>query len=235
MNIIWIGDSTLTELTLLGIAFVLSAVIGLERGRQAKSAGLRTHTLVGLGAAVFTLVSAYGFASVTGPSAIVDPSRIAAQIVSGIGFLGAGVIFVRQGAVSGLTTAASIWVTASVGMACGAGAPALAAMATALHLLAVLVLGKVGKRFAAPSSETVIRLRYKEGHGLLRTALALAAEGGIDVVVSTMKDISKPGKPRHEADLRVLDTRGRSIAPLLDAWSALPGAMRVSIRDRDDD
>jgi putative Mg2+ transporter-C (MgtC) family protein len=128
----WVSSTTWTETTLLGLAFVLSAVIGLERHRRFKSAGLRTHTLVGVGSAVFTLVSAYGFADVPGRgAAAVDPSRIAAQVVSGVGFLGAGVIFVRRGSVSGLTTAASVWLTAAVGMACGAGLPALAVMARA--------------------------------------------------------------------------------------------------------
>lgn len=89
MAIQWFGETTLTELTLLMIAFVLSAAIGLERGRKLKNAGLRTHTLVGLGSAVFTLVSAYGFATAVGPDVAIDPTRVAAQIVSGIGFLGA--------------------------------------------------------------------------------------------------------------------------------------------------
>lgn len=95
-----------TQALLLVAAFVLSAIIGVERELRHKSAGARTHVLVGLGAALFTLVSVYGFASAEGVTR--DPARIAAQIVTGIGFLGAGVIFVRQNIVSGLTTAASI-------------------------------------------------------------------------------------------------------------------------------
>jgi len=99
-------------------------VIGLERELDEKAAGLRTHMLVSLGAALFTMVGAYGFHDfLTGGGAIVrtDPSRIAAQVVTGIGFLGAGVIF-RQGfTVRGLTTAASLWVVAAGGMASGAG------------------------------------------------------------------------------------------------------------------
>jgi putative Mg2+ transporter-C (MgtC) family protein len=108
----------------LGVAAGLGAVIGLERELDEKAAGLRTHMLVSLGAALFTMVGAYGFHDfLTGGGAIVraDPSRIAAQVVTGIGFLGAGVIF-RQGfTVRGLTTAASLWVVAAVGMASGAG------------------------------------------------------------------------------------------------------------------
>jgi putative Mg2+ transporter-C (MgtC) family protein len=108
----------------LAVAALLGGAIGLERELDEKAAGLRTHILVAVGSALFTLVSAYGFHDfLTRGGAVVraDPSRIAAQIVTGIGFLGAGVIF-RQGAtVRGLTTAASLWVAAAVGMAAGAG------------------------------------------------------------------------------------------------------------------
>jgi putative Mg2+ transporter-C (MgtC) family protein len=108
----------------LGVAAALGAVIGIERELDEKAAGLRTHMLVSLGSALFTMVGAYGFHDfLVGGGAIVraDPSRVAAQIVTGIGFLGAGVIF-RQGfTVRGLTTAASLWVVAAIGMAAGAG------------------------------------------------------------------------------------------------------------------
>jgi putative Mg2+ transporter-C (MgtC) family protein len=100
------------------VAAALGGAIGLERELRERQAGLRTHLVVSVGAALFTLVSAYGFANFDGK---VDPTRIAAQIVSGIGFLGAGAI-IRQGlSVRGLTTAASLWLVAAIGMAAGAG------------------------------------------------------------------------------------------------------------------
>src|ERR1700744_4851857 len=124
----------------LGAALLLSACIGVEREIRQKNAGLRTHTLVGLGAALFMLVSKYGFNDVLHVGLVVlDPSRIAAQVVSGIGFIGAGLIFVRRDSVRGLTTAASIWITAAVGAAAGAGLLLLAAEATAIYLLIVVV------------------------------------------------------------------------------------------------
>ena len=103
----------------LGLAFVLSALIGVEREIRQKSAGLRTYTLVGLAAALIMLVSKYGFGDVLSERVVLDPSRIAAQIVTGIGFIGGGLIFVRRDSVRGLTTAAIVWLTAAVGMACG--------------------------------------------------------------------------------------------------------------------
>ena len=125
-----IGQSSL-QLAELALAFVLSASIGLEREIRQKSAGLRTYTLVGFSSALVMLVSKYGSTNVLESGRVVlDPSRIAAQIVSGIGFIGGGLIFVRKDIVRGLTTAATVWLTAAVGMACGAGLPILAIAVT---------------------------------------------------------------------------------------------------------
>src|ERR1700728_4288488 len=99
----------------LGLALVLSALGGLEREIRQKSAGLRTHTLVGVGAALFMLISKCGFTDVLKPGQVIlDPSRVAAQIVTGVGFLGGGLIFVKRDSVRGLTTAAAVWVTAAI-------------------------------------------------------------------------------------------------------------------------
>src|SRR5699024_3294095 len=118
-----------------------------------------THILVGMGSALFTLVSSYGFAHVLGDDVILDPSRIAARIVTGIGFLGAGVIFVRRNIISGLSTAASVWVTAAVGMACGAGMPVLAALPVALYLFAVTAVAWVVKHFPDRNRNEMYRVR----------------------------------------------------------------------------
>ena len=116
----------------LFVAAALGGAIGVERELRERQAGLRTHLVVSVGAALFTLVSAYGFAGFGGK---VDPTRIAAQIVSGIGFLGAGAI-IRQGlSVRGLTTAASLWLVAAIGMAAGAGYWQGAVIATAGALI----------------------------------------------------------------------------------------------------
>jgi len=115
------------QLAELALAFVLSASIGLEREMRQKSAGLRTYTLVGVSSALIMLVSKYGFTDILeNGRVVVDPSRVAAQIVSGIGFIGGGVIFVRKDLVRGLTTASIVWLTAAIGMAAGAGLPILA-------------------------------------------------------------------------------------------------------------
>ncbi len=118
-------ELSLAELTLrIALAAGLGAAIGLERELREREAGLRTHLLVSLGAALFTLVSAYGWSDWHFSNAegiVFDPTRIAAQIVTGVGFLGAGAI-IRQGlTVRGLTTAATLWAVAAIGMAVGAG------------------------------------------------------------------------------------------------------------------
>lgn len=174
----------------LGLAFVLSALIGLEREIRQKSAGLRTHTLVGVAAALITLVSKYGFSDVLVPGHIVlDPSRVAAQIVSGIGFLGAGLIFVRRDAVRGLTTAAVVWATAGVGMACGAGLPLLAIAVTGIHYIVTFGLGPLARRL--PRSRTApstVRVTYADGRGVLRRVLQVCTAEGFQVAEVHIED-----------------------------------------------
>jgi putative Mg2+ transporter-C (MgtC) family protein len=156
------------------VAFGLSSVIGLERQLRGKSAGLRTQTIVGTASALFLLVSKYGFSDVLLDGRVgLDPSRVAAQVVSGIGFLGAGLIITRRGAIRGLTTAAAVWETAAVGMAAGAGLPVLALVVTVLHF--VVVLGYTWLTgHLPPAGRGTIRLRvvYTDRQGALRTMLA---------------------------------------------------------------
>ena len=132
--------SPLLEMTLrFLLAVALGAGIGCQRERAGKAAGVRTHILVSAGAGIFTLVSIYGFGGTT-----VDISRVAAAVVVGVGFIGAGVIFrgARGEEVAGLTTAATIWVTAAIGLAAGAGMYLVSVIATALTV-GVLLLPKI--------------------------------------------------------------------------------------------
>jgi len=147
-------------------------VIGLEREFREREAGLRTHLLVSLGSALFTIVSAFGFHDVLShdPNTVVrlDPSRIAAQIVSGIGFLGAGAI-IRQGlSVRGLTTAATLWVVAAIGMACGAGFYSVAVLATVVALIALWPLRYIAFRAIerVKPEEDRITVELREGQPL---------------------------------------------------------------------
>ena len=122
-------------------AIVLGGLLGWERQSEGKAAGLRTHTLVSLGAASFTAVSSYVMLSAS-PTSSGDPSRVVQGVITGIGFLGAGVILQERGGVRGLTTAASIWIAGAIGAACGAGALWIAALA-AVHALIILRVLKI--------------------------------------------------------------------------------------------
>jgi putative Mg2+ transporter-C (MgtC) family protein len=140
MPIFQSDGQSLKQFAELGAAFVLSTSIGLEREIRHKSAGLRTYSVVGTTAALLLLVSKYGFMDVLSPGHIVlDPSRVAAQIVTGIGFIGAGLIFVRGDTVRGITTAATSWLVTAIGMACGAGLIWLALAVTLAYFVIALM------------------------------------------------------------------------------------------------
>ena len=156
----------------LALAAVLGGLIGVERELREREAGLRTHLLVALGSALFTIVGAYGFDAFlnTGASVVrADPTRIAAQIVTGIGFLGAGAI-IRQGlSVRGLTTAATLWVVAAVGLAAGAGYYSVAVITTAPVLIALyplrIIAYKILSRFRPEDGRLLVAVAAGEPPG----------------------------------------------------------------------
>ncbi|MFF3671750.1 MgtC/SapB family protein [Microtetraspora malaysiensis] len=229
----------------LALAIVLSAAIGLERELRFKNAGLRTHALVGLGAALFMLVSKYGFFDVLGDNVSLDPSRVAAQVVTGIGFIGGGLIFVRRDAVRGLTTAAVVWVTAAIGMACGAGLPVLAVAVTAGHFMVILGLNPVVRRLRMHADTmSHLRLVYLAGAGTLRDALVTCTRRGFVVTeVATERvhgeipdagradghERAEPGPVGGRTVAVTLGLLGRgSITDLTAELSELPAVLAVS-------
>lgn len=141
----------------LALAAALGGAIGFERERLMWAAGLRTHMLVSVGACLIAIVSAYGFSDVLQPQRVVlDPSRIAAQVVSGIGFLGAGTILLRGEVIKGLTTAASLWAVAALGLACGTGMYVAAAAATCIILVILAGVKPIEERFRSRSGPLTI-------------------------------------------------------------------------------
>jgi putative Mg2+ transporter-C (MgtC) family protein len=159
-------------------AFGLTTLIGLERTIQGKSAGLRTQTIVGTSSALVILVSKYGFDdAVRAGTSVLDPSRVAAQVVSGIGFLGAGIIITRRGAVHGLTTAAAVWESAVVGLAAGAGLLLLAIAVVVLHFVSALAFSAVERQLAARLRGSIrLHIIYENGRGVLRAVLRLCGQ-----------------------------------------------------------
>lgn len=147
-----------TEMVLrLVLAAFLGGIVGAEREMMHRSAGLRTHALVSTSSALLIIVSTYGFMHALAPGRIVlDPSRVAAQVVSGIGFLGAGIIIFRKNAVRGLTTAASVWAVAAIGLAVGAGLYVIGIAATAIYSVILTTLKSVERKIFP--QRTVTRL-----------------------------------------------------------------------------
>jgi len=132
-------------------AGMLGGLIGLEREFRAKEAGVRTHFIVALGSALFMIISQYAFGNQQH-----DAARVAAQVVSGIGFIGAGVIIFQKNAVRGITTAAGLWVAAAIGLACGAGMYVLAASASILTILCLELMNLVNKYFSEKLAELTL-------------------------------------------------------------------------------
>jgi putative Mg2+ transporter-C (MgtC) family protein len=204
----------------LGLAAVLGGVIGAERELRDREAGLRTHMLVSLGSCLFTILSAYGFRDVLNGNAVLvrtDPTRIAAQVVTGIGFLGAGAI-IRQGfSVRGLTTAATLWLTAAIGMAAGAGSYVAAAVTTAVALFSLWPLRLLAYR---------VFERFHER----RITVTIAEEAGATSVIQRMEDLGVViegfsfGEKGDERTLVVVCDLPRSLAKttLVTQLSSLP-------------
>ncbi|MEH6377481.1 MgtC/SapB family protein [Streptomyces sp. KLMMK] len=224
----------------LGIALLLSSLIGLERELQQKSAGLRTHTLVGVGSALFMEVSIHGFGAVAElVGARQDPSRVAAQIVSGIGFIGGGLIFVRRDAVRGLTTAATIWLTCALGMACGGGLPLLGVAATLVHFLVVRGFPVVTRRMAlVPGDRVELHLSYRTRRGLLARILELCTKRGFRVTdVHIEPEQPADGRERGRAKEAgvVLSLEGKGPAyPLVEELTYWDGIIGVGLRAHQD-
>ncbi|MCL3851419.1 MULTISPECIES: MgtC/SapB family protein [Parabacteroides] len=147
----------------LFIAGLLGAVVGLDREYRAKEAGYRTHFLVSLGSALIMIVSQYGFQQIIQENSVsLDPSRVAAQVVSGIGFIGAGTIIIQKQFVRGLTTAAGIWATAGIGLAIGAGMYGVGVAATILTLIGLELLSFIFKSLGMRSSMIIFSTAEKD-------------------------------------------------------------------------
>lgn len=148
-------ENNLMEITLrLVVALLLGGAVGIEREWRSKDAGFRTHFLVAVGSALFCVVSQYGF-----DMQVKDSSRVAAQVVSGIGFLGAGTIIFQKNVIRGLTTAAGLWVTAAIGLACGSGMYVPAAMVTLMVIAGLELLNPLLRRI----STSMVKVSFQTG------------------------------------------------------------------------
>ncbi|WP_446663475.1 MgtC/SapB family protein [Flexivirga sp. B27] len=229
-----------TQVWELLLAFVLSAVVGLERQLRGKAAGMRTQTIVGTASALILLVSKYGFSDVLGNNVVLDPSRVAAQIVSGIGFLGAGLIITRGGTVRGLTTAAAVWETAAIGMAAGAGLPLLAVLVTLLHFVVVLGFTPLSVWLGDRGhGERRYLVTYADGRGILRDVLtACSARHWVIGSLSVERGHRPLGDGNWDETGVVavgMTLSGRELDQVVPALGHIDGVLRVDRDDSDED
>jgi putative Mg2+ transporter-C (MgtC) family protein len=211
----------------LAVATVLAGIVGMERERSERAAGLRTHAMVGLGAALFMVLSMHGFGDVLGaPNVVLDPSRMAAQIVSGIGFLGAGMIVLQREMVRGLTTAASVWVVAAIGAAAGSGMYLAAVGTTALALVVLAALLPLEKRFFGQRRTRELSLVVDRGAGSLA-----AIESAVESAGQRMNRLVVVPGPRGEVDridIILGPTPTRDLSALVDNLRRLEGVRQIS-------
>jgi putative Mg2+ transporter-C (MgtC) family protein len=203
------------------IAAVLGAAIGLEREIHDHPAGMRTHLLVALGSAIFTELSIFGFQGV-GSGAVsptVDPTRIAAQVVSGIGFLGAGAILKYGTSIRGLTTAASLWTAAAIGMAAGAGEWLVAAVGTFIVIFSLWPLNALVERIHRPGARA-IKVRLEVGR--------LEAVGDVSRLLADRRvelagvNSQRTGKGRYEVELDLRLPQAARSEDILTAIAKVP-------------
>jgi len=217
---------TVATLLKLGVAAVLGALVGLEREATRRPAGLRTHILVCMGSTLIMIVSLDLHAVFAG-SAAVDPGRIAAQVVSGIGFLGAGTILREGVSVRGLTTAASLWVIAGIGLAVGAGMLIPAAAATVLALATLALLSGVERRLLGGHQITVLTLTIVDVPGQVgRIGAALGASQS-NITALSLQPARKAGYVMLEVHVRL--GPGLSPAELVERLAQLEGVSAVEM------
>jgi putative Mg2+ transporter-C (MgtC) family protein len=203
------------------IAAILGAAVGLEREIHEHPAGMRTHLLVALGSAIFTELSIYGFAGIGGgpDSPSIDPSRVAAQVVSGIGFLGAGAILKYGTSIRGMTTAASLWTVAAIGMAAGAGEWLIAGVGTAIVIFSLWPLQALISRLYRPGTRA-LRVRLQVGRlEAIGDVSRLLADRRVDLAGINSQRL---GKGRYEVELELrMPVAGRP-HDILVAIGAIP-------------
>ena len=210
----------------LVVATILSAIIGMERERLERAAGLRTHALVGVGSALVIIVSAFGFRDILGTQDVVlDPSRIAAQVVSGIGFLGAGTIIFQREVIRGLTTAASVWAVAAIGLAAGAGL-FLAAVSTTIVVLIILAgIKPLERRFFQHRRPNRLTLLVDQQAGSLFAIEAATRAAHVHLE----RMLIHPGEPAEADSVEIVlhGAHDETLLELVDRLRRVPGVREI--------
>jgi putative Mg2+ transporter-C (MgtC) family protein len=227
----WEIDTIHIALRLL-LALVLGGLVGLEREHTSHAAGFRTHILVCLGSSLIMLLSMYGFSQFAGETNVrLDPARLAAQVISGIGFLGAGTILRNGLSVTGLTTAASLWVVAAIGLAVGAGFYFASILACVMVLICLWVLNIVEKKWFRHKTTYVIHVTALDQPGSLGRLSALITERGADIRKLIMEEREEvdDGARLMRVSLTVKFPKRSLISPVLEEIRHLEGVFGVML------
>ncbi|MDX1447929.1 MAG: MgtC/SapB family protein [Acidimicrobiia bacterium] len=207
------------------VAGALGALVGTERESRGHPAGVRTQALVALASALLTGVGAEGFAG-----AAADPTRVASQIVTGIGFIGAGVILKHGGTVRGLTTAATLWLSAALGVAVGAGMIIPAVMAAVAAFVLMFGLSTL-KPFIRRRSAHTLHVEYERGHGTIGPMLRSLQQIGGTIDDVTIEDETEDGEPVRHVWVRLITGDDSELRRVADAMRDRPEVRSVSVLD----
>lgn len=216
----------------LGLAVLFGGMVGFERESHNRPAGFRTHILVCAGAALIMMVSAYGFSGMSN----VDPARIAAQVVTGIGFLGAGTILRQRNSIRGLTTAASIWVVSGIGLATGIGFYAGAALTTVLVLISLLLLGRVDRIILSQRRLRGLVIRAVDQPGLMGRVAGVLGDMKINIRQVDLGSLDYDEEIRSEVitmEFMLVIPLGLEPARLFRRLSYLDGILQISWQGED--
>lgn len=226
--------SNLDMLLRLLLSVLLGGLIGFERERKNHAAGLRTHILVCLGSCLIMILSIYGFAEfVNEPNVRLDPARLAAQVITGIGFLGAGTIVITGRSITGLTTAASVWVVMAIGLSVGAGFYMPAVYAAVLVLFTLWLLNIVEKRYFHTRVEASLMLVLGPEWPALETLQHVLSDRGVKIVKvqlsSSPEDEAKESAAERKVKLRVSLTKIDQLLAVTDYLRHMKGIVSVSV------
>lgn len=212
----------------LMLALLLGGLVGFEREQSKHAAGLRTNILVCLGSCLLMMLSIYGFAAfVDEPNVRVDPARLAAAVITGVGFLGAGTILFTGKSITGLTTAASLWVVSAIGLAVGAGFYFASAVTTVMVLLTLWAFNKLEKRYINAKKEQLLKIEATDQAEILRSINSFLANKQITIRKMLLQESENEGG-RIMLHLYVMLPKSESQLALLDHIKHLEGVHWVS-------
>lgn len=222
--------NTVTIILRLLLAAFLGGLVGWEREQRNKQAGFKTHLIVSVGSALIMLISIYGFSDfINHPNARFDPARLAAQVISGIGFLGAGAILRHSNKViSGLTTAATLWVVAAIGLGVGAGFYIPAIATTAIVLISTILLGELERKILKPRRYKTIQVLVNDAPGKLGEISLILGEEHLDIRnVSITEETLDDSEPFVTIDFTVKTSKQESILRVVDRLKDIKGVREI--------